>query len=236
MDKTLQTEEELKQFMTSEEKQDKELKLTINFSPNKEEWNGIIDKAFSLLQKAGTLQIIVLEQDQQVVERELKLCGFLDVQTKDESISRKLLCATKPTYDPSISVAIPTGNSISLSSAKEAANVWKQIDVSDSKQELINESELLPLDDVRHGGISKNGCSTGRKACANCTCGKADKLKEEKSLTLTKETLMETQPTSSCGNCYRGDAFRCASCPYLGLPPFKPGEKIVLGSQFTSDL
>ena len=65
------------------------------------------------------------------------------------------------------------------------------------------------------------------KACKGCNCG----LKEE--LEAGGDGMM-IKP-SSCGNCYLGDAFRCAKCPYKGQPAFLPGEKIELDSVVTDE-
>ncbi|KAF8803815.1 Fe-S cluster assembly protein DRE2 [Phlegmacium glaucopus] len=93
------------------------------------------------------------------------------------------------------------------------------------------------------------GAPRRKKACKGCSCGLAE-LEEEERRTgkvvlldgsqdgearavekSEKERLIQAaksapKATSSCGSCFLGDAFRCASCPYLGLPAFKPGEKV----------
>jgi hypothetical protein len=78
-----------------------------------------------------------------------------------------------------------------------------------------------------------------KKACKGCTCGllelEAEEIKGGKVVVIDgteggsavevaqseKDRLLTAaqnapKATSSCGSCYLGDAFRCASCPYLG--------------------
>jgi len=83
--------------------------------------------------------------------------------------------------------------------------------------DLIDEDDLLDSYNLLMSGlttntsvqIDKKDCKTSRKACMNCSCGRA-------------EGLMKNESNSMCGNCYLGDGFRCESCPSKGLPPFDP--------------
>jgi len=70
-------------------------------------------------------------------------------------------------------------------------------------------------------------CTTKPRACANCTCGRAE-LEKEVGAEEAKLRLETGSVRSSCGNCYLGDAFRCAGCPYKGQPAMKPGEIVKL--------
>jgi anamorsin len=104
----------------------------------------------------------------------------------------------------------------------------------DDDDDLLDEDALLSSDALApppamSSAATKSGDDCGgRKACDNCTCGRAD---AEKASTVSENTHGNSKPavaaipSSSCGKCGLGDAFRCASCPYLGKPAFKAGEE-----------
>lgn len=81
------------------------------------------------------------------------------------------------------------------------------------ENDLIDEFELLDGDEVPEKE-NDGDCSTKRRACKNCTCGRAEQEAAE-------EKSAAPAVTSACGNCWKGDAFRCASCPFLGKPAFQ---------------
>ncbi|XP_075045558.1 anamorsin isoform X2 [Mixophyes fleayi] len=120
-----------------------------------------------------------------------------------------------------------------------AVKLWtlSASDMNDTDGDLLDSDELLDQEDLKKplpSSLQKSGCGEGsekkRKACKNCTCGLAEELEEEKSNIITPKSA-----PSACGNCYLGDAFRCASCPYLGMPAFKPGEKVLLNPSQLQD-
>ncbi|KAI4481200.1 hypothetical protein M0804_009826 [Polistes exclamans] len=169
----------------------------------------------------------------------LKLSGFIIKDTKPKKLDLETaellpnlyedinnvyeIIAQKPSFE--------IGSSVPLNFKTKQTNIWKLNNIEDNLEEdnlldendLIDEDELLDEDDIIKPDItSLKVCGTTgkRKACKDCSCGLAEELNGK----------AEDQgiQKSSCGNCYLGDAFRCASCPYLGMPAFKPGEKVVL--------
>ncbi|KAI8014160.1 hypothetical protein LOK49_LG05G00029 [Camellia lanceoleosa] len=101
------------------------------------------------------------------------------------------------------------GSSFSLKSKPAKSLPKVQID---GDMDLIDEDSLLTEEDLKKPQLPPIGdCEVGstRKACKNCTCGRAEE--EEK--------------------CGLGDAFRCGTCPYRSLPPFKLGDKEQIGQE-----
>jgi len=106
---------------------------------------------------------------------------------------------------------------------KPNSNPWKVVIADDD--ELIDDDELLNEEDLKKpdpASLKACGTTGKKKACRDCSCGLAEELAGANT---PKDT---SAAKSSCGSCYLGDVFRCATCPYLGTPAFKPGEKVQL--------
>ncbi|XP_048755151.2 anamorsin homolog [Ostrea edulis] len=192
------------------------------------------DKLISTVKLSGFVDISQPEKIQLSAEEISSIQNSLSL-TKEFQVV--MVTSKKPNYE------VGSTSQLKLSFGKkkdkpqeDVAKVWTLSvwDMLDEDVELVDDDALLDADDLKKPDPSslRATCGDGpkkKKACKNCTCGLSDELEAE------AKTKKKTA-TSACGSCYLGDAFRCASCPYLGMPAFKPGEKVVLsGTQLKAD-
>jgi len=95
--------------------------------------------------------------------------------------------------------------------------------------EILTEEERKKPEQICQPSAASDAKQKPKKPCADCTCGLAEELeKEAREKVASAGVAQASAGKSSCGSCYLGDAFRCDSCPYRGMPAFKPGEKVTI--------
>ncbi|KAL1723667.1 DUF689-domain-containing protein [Schizophyllum commune] len=207
----------------------------------------LLSQLLSGLSPLGTLHLLQLTEAFKTLPTELTLAGF-NVLTPTITPDGALM-AQKPAHAPAAAVSLasrPLARKKTDPAAKKA--LWS---LSAPATPKIDADALLTDADRARPAACAPASASGpkrKRACKNCTCGLKELEEEEVRnskvvmMNATGEGLVEVsqgekerlvaaakaapKATSSCGNCYLGDAFRCASCPYLGLPAFKPGEKV----------
>lgn len=155
--------------------------------------------------------------DYQPIHTSFLLAGLTLQSEKKEVDSRTFVSQTKKETQKQ------NGKKIKISLPTSSATNDDDDDDFIDEDNLLSSNLLAPPPNVDIEQRKKQNLDDcgGRKACDDCTCGRAELEKQQKQ----QDSDSVVVPSSSCGNCSKGDAFRCAGCPFLGKPAFKPGEE-----------
>ena len=161
---------------------------------------------------------------QAALAKALLFAGLGGVESKRDGV----VVASKPAWAPGSKFSLKRPSQGQGQAASPATNPFAAASAR-GPVPLVDEDALL-----EGAGIATQAASAvdddcdvgrgGRKACKNCTCGRAEREALPEAAAAAPAEASEMEVESACGNCFRGDAFRCASCPYLGQPAFKKGE------------
>ncbi|OWZ21336.1 hypothetical protein PHMEG_0004143 [Phytophthora megakarya] len=213
----------------------------VSFNEQTEKLGAELSAVLPLLKAGGALQLHVAnvkEDKKNAVLMALMIGGLVDTTDKAESSpffpafsGAVCFSSKKQSFE---SAAIPLAKKTTAQPAKK----WTVLadDFGDEQDDdIIDEDTLLDdTDEVLQAAKADCGEKVGgkKRACKNCTCG----LKDEEDKPVMSEKDLN-QLVSGCGNCFKGDAFRCGSCPFLGKPAFKPGmEKVLLNLDNSDDI
>jgi hypothetical protein len=208
----------------------------------------LLAQIYSSLTPLGNLHLLNLTSGFQTLPYELTVSGFSILSSFPE---KGTIIAQKPSVSLKNNKSAPSFKLNRKTDPAKRKALWAI--TSAPSTPLIDAEALLTAEDkappVPTCEPVNAGAPRRKKACKGCSCGLAE-LEEEERRTgkvvfldgsqngearaveqSEKERLIQAaksapKATSSCGSCFLGDAFRCAGCPFLGLPAFKPGEKV----------
>ena len=206
---------------------------------NKQVGAEVMQDARRVLKRGGLMAVAFLPTPGAPVDETaaaLLMAGFVEAKAKGSAG----VVAAAPKWSVGAAVPLKFARKNASNNAPAVAQVTLTADdLVDEDALLLDEDRAPPPAPAEDAAGGAGGCgSNPRKACANCSCGRAEALAKGEvpdKPKLTKE-MLENPQTGGCGSCSLGDAFRCAGCPYRGLPAFKPGEKIVLSDAYDIQL
>jgi len=177
--------------------------------------------AAAALAPGGRLEVrSTRETAQGDLRKALVLAGLVDVTL----VPGGGATGVKPAHAAGAAVSLRKAAPPAAAAAWAAAAAIPDGDLIDDDA-LLTEAERAAKPEVPAGG-----CAPTKKACKDCSCGRAEAEAAGAKPKLTQAMLDD--PQTNCGSCSLGDAFRCGGCPYRGLPAFEPGKKITLPEDF----
>lgn len=190
----------------------------------------------SCLQPLGTLHVHNVTATSASLNSAITLSGL--TLLTNVPLSGELI-AQKPSAGTASAAALPLRRRIDPARKASKKALWT---LSSPSTPPIDAEALLTDADRARPELCEpwvKGTPRRKKACKGCTCGLAELELEEDMRSkvvlldgsetgqavevdqsererLIKAAGAAPKATSSCGNCYLGDAFRCSSCPYMG--------------------
>jgi len=175
--------------------------------------------------------------DLQPINTSFLLAGLIGASERREADGSRILTATKRKVPSNVSAGVPLRkkNIVTVNLDNFGIDDDDDADMID-EDGLLEDNVLAPPPAMNAQSAAEDDDCAGRKPCDDCSCGRAEVYAAEQGNVTQSQQRSTAGPSSSaCGKCNLGDAFRCASCPFLGKPAFKAGEEHVV-LQMTDDL
>eukprot|EP00531_Pseudo-nitzschia_arenysensis_P004927 CAMPEP_0116137434 /NCGR_PEP_ID=MMETSP0329-20121206/12246_1 /TAXON_ID=697910 /ORGANISM="Pseudo-nitzschia arenysensis, Strain B593" /LENGTH=263 /DNA_ID=CAMNT_0003632349 /DNA_START=95 /DNA_END=886 /DNA_ORIENTATION=- len=174
--------------------------------------------------------------DLQPINTSFLLAGLIGASERREPDGSRILTATKRKFAPKVSAAPLRKKKNVVTLNLDNFGMGDDDDADMIDEDGLLEDEMLAPPPALNAQSAKEDDCAGRKPCDNCSCGRAEVYAAEQAAGAdSRPEPKAAVPSSACGKCNLGDAFRCASCPFLGKPAFKAGEEHVV-LQMTDDL